>query len=41
MQTLEHTEILYFVTEIKFTCCDSFGVEHIPEELKILSGIKA
>ena len=34
MQTLEHTEILCFVTEIKFTCCDSFGVEHIPEEIK-------
>ena len=34
MQTLEQTEFLYFVTEIKFTCCNSLGVEHIPEEIK-------
>ena len=29
-----HIELLYFVTKMKSFYFDSFGVEHIPEEIK-------
>ena len=38
MQILVHIGLLYFVKKIKFF--DSFGVEHIPEEVKEFIGNK-
>ena len=34
MRMLAHIGLLYFVTEMKLFFFDSFGVEHVPEEVK-------
>ena len=41
MQILVHIGLPYFVAEIKFVYFDSFGVEHIPEEIKEFIAIQA
>ena len=33
MQMQVHTGLLYFKKEVKFVHFDSFGVEHVPEEI--------
>ena len=34
MQMQEHIELFYFVKKNEIVYFDSFGVEHIPEEIK-------
>ena len=33
MQILAQIELIYFVTELEIVYFDSFGVEHVPEEI--------
>ena len=40
MQILIHIGLLYFVRKSKIVYFDSFGVEHIPEEIKKFIGNK-
>ena len=40
MQILVHIGLLYFVKKNKIVYFDSFGVEHIPEEIKKFIGNK-
>ena len=40
MQILVHIGLLYFVKKNKIVYFDSFGVEHIPEEIKEFNGNK-
>ena len=40
MQMLTHIGWLYFVKKGEMVYFDSFGVEHVPEEIKKLLGIK-
>ena len=40
MQILVHIGLLYFVKKNKIVYFDSFGVEHIPEEIKEFIGNK-
>ena len=40
MQTLAHIGLLYSVKKIEIVYFDSFGVEHIPEEIKEFIGNK-
>ena len=40
MQVLVRIGLLYFVTKNDITYFDSFGVEHIPEEIKKFIGNK-
>ena len=40
MQTLVHIGLLYFVKKNKIVYFDSFGVEHIPEEIEEFIGNK-
>ena len=40
MQILVHIGLLYFVRKNKIVYFDSFGVEHIPEEIKKFIGNK-
>ena len=40
MQILVHIGLLYFVRKNKIVYFDSFGVEHIPEEIKEFIGNK-
>ena len=40
MQILAHIGLLYFVKKDEIVYFDSFGVEHIPEEIKKFTGNK-
>ena len=40
IETLLHIGLLYFVKKNEIVCFDSFGVEHIPEEVKKSIGNK-
>ena len=38
MKILVHLELFFFVKKNEIVCFDSFGVEHIPEEIKEFIG---
>ena len=40
MQMLTHIGWLYFVKKGEMVYCDSFGAEHVPEEIKKIIGNK-